>query len=58
MLWGMPILRAKLMFLPNVPVATFIPGATSIPESRVSRVVHNFKKLKVYDTNQLHILFI
>ena len=23
------------MFLPNVPGATFIPGATSIPESRV-----------------------
>ena len=24
------------MFLPNVPGATFIPGAMSIPESRVS----------------------
>ena len=27
------------MFLPNVPGATFIPGATSIPESRVSRIL-------------------
>ena len=26
------------MFLPNVPGATFIPGATSIPESRVLTV--------------------
>ena len=25
----------RLMFLPNVPGATFIPGALSIPESRV-----------------------
>ena len=24
-----------LLFLPNVPGATFIPGATSIPDSRV-----------------------
>ena len=24
------------MFLPNIPGGTFIPGATSIPESRVS----------------------
>ena len=25
--------------MPNVPGATFIPGATSIPESRVSRIL-------------------
>ena len=25
------------MFLPNVPGAMFIPGATSIPESRVGK---------------------
>ena len=25
----------RLMFLPNVPGATFIPGALSIPESKV-----------------------
>ena len=35
MVWGMPILRAMLYILPDVPGATFIPGATSIPESRI-----------------------
>ena len=36
------------MFLPNVPGATFIPGATSIPESRVCTKNQNssFFKLK------------
>ena len=32
---GVPILGLRLMFSPNVPGARFIPGATSIPESRV-----------------------
>ena len=32
---GMFIQGLCLLFLPNVPGATFIPGATSIPDSRV-----------------------
>ena len=38
MVWGMPILRAMLKFLPNVPEATFIQGATSTPEYRVRNI--------------------
>ena len=35
MVWWMPISGLCLIFLTNIPGATFIPGATSIPESRV-----------------------
>ena len=46
---GIPHNSVRLTFLPNVPWATFIPGATSIPESRVSP--QNFR----YDV--LHLLY-
>ena len=32
----------RLIFMPNVPGATFIPGATSIPESRVNKLEREF----------------
>ena len=35
------------MFLPNVPGATFIPGATSIPESRVTLILTSFKTVGI-----------
>ena len=35
------------MFLPNVPGATFIPGAMSIPESRVL-LFGSFAKIVFY----------
>ena len=34
-IWGMPILRLRLMFMPDVLGALFIPEAKSISESRV-----------------------
>ena len=40
------------MFLPNVPEATFIPGATSIPESRV----HKLFTMKYFDISKEVIL--
>ena len=45
MVWGMPFLGLRLMFLPNSPWAMFTPGATSNSKSRVliSRLILPWK---------------
>ena len=46
------------MFLPNVPGATFIPGATSIPESRVHNGVKSNLIQFLQVLNPLHFVVI